>query len=66
MSSFAVPIMDEHWPQALFLKDSSFSPMVRCFQGQTLNQVYILVSSAHKTTCSDMIYTLLKAMLTPK
>ena len=36
------------------------------FTVQNLDQLYVLVSSAHKTTCHDMTCTVLKAMLNPK
>ena len=35
----------------------------RQFIVQNLDQLYVLVSSAHKTTCSDMTCTVLKATL---
>ena len=36
------------------------------FTVQQLDQIYVLVSTAHKTSKSDMTYTVLKAMLKPK
>ena len=36
------------------------------FTVQNLDQLYLLVSSAHKTTHRDMTYTMLKATLKPK
>ena len=33
------------------------------FTVQSLDQLYVLVSSAHKTTARDMTYTVLKVML---
>ena len=38
----------------------------RQFTVQKLYQLYVLVSSAHKTTCRDITFTVLKAMLKPK
>ena len=36
------------------------------FRVQNLDQLHVLVSSAHKTTCRDMTYTVLKVMLKRK
>ena len=38
----------------------------RQFTVQNLDQLYVPVSSAHKTTCPDMTYTVLKVMLKHK
>ena len=38
----------------------------RQFTVQNLDQLYVPVSSAHKTTRHDMTYTVLKATLKPK
>ena len=40
-----------------------FLTVGRQFIVQNLDQLYALVSSAHKTTCCDMTYTVLKATL---
>ena len=48
---------DPMWESCLFLTDSLQ------FTVQNLDQLFVLVSSAHKTTCHDMTYTVLKAML---
>ena len=48
------------WERWLILTDG------RQFTVQNLDQQYVLASSAHKTTCGDMTYTVLKASLNPK
>ena len=47
---------DLMWESWLLLTDG------RQFTVQNLDQMYVLVSSAHKTTCHDMTCTVLKAM----
>ena len=53
------------YPNPLFER-GSFLTDGRQFTVQNLDQLYVLVSSAHKTTSGDMTYTVLKAMLNPK
>ena len=56
----AVQTLDPMWGSWWLLTDD------RQFTVQNLDQLYVLVFSAHKTTCCDMTCTMLEVMLKPK
>ena len=64
-----------HWPSPSEVRGSNPGPCVESwylltdgqpFTVQNLDQLYVLVSSAHKTTHRDMSYTELKVDVKPK